>query len=622
MTALSKLKNLFLHKEHLEMLHALDVETNQVKHDNTSSRIHAAIIKDAHVTSDVLMGDNVTYDLELLQNYHGESCSSDTIFYSLYQAKLSGSKFYFIDVLTKPVYNIDVLKQRQKVLLELEPKILQARELVKGLVKNETALLWIYESTQDELQSLYDMAYFKFWLLQLLNNQELVLTGNNLYKIIVSPLIGIVSPITYFIVPFYILKSKLKFNIGFTAYIKMMFNMLLSGSGPLSMFGGGVNKVKYISYAFTLLFYFQSLFNSVEVAKAVYKVCKLITEKTNCIINFIQDAKQLVDMCWNSEIYSVFFKDTQVEHLENLNCFEKETTRPFCLYSNFGRQLKIYKQFQKDKYIPLIKRVYMLDTLIGIIDAKNNLGLSYTVYTSKPDTMLKLVDVWHPCISKDRAVCNNITLGFNQPPNMILTGPNAGGKSTLIKSVLLSVIMSQTLTVANAKSCKMTPFYYINSHINIPDCKGKESLFEAEMYRSKSSLENLKCIENKPSIVVMDEIFNSTNPIEGIAGAYAIAKNMSEYKHNLSIISTHFVYMSKLAKELKDSFSAHKMNVVMDDTDNIQYPYKLSKGVSRQYIALELLKKNGFDASIIDKAMSIKKELLTLRSTENTDAAK
>ena len=61
---------------------------------------------------------------------------------------------------------------------------------------------------------------------------------------------------------------------------------------------------------------------------------------------------------------------------------------------------------------------------------------------------------------------------------MVITGPNAGGKSTFIKSVTLSLILSQNVGYILGTSMKMTPFKLINTYLNIPDISGKESLLK------------------------------------------------------------------------------------------------------------------------------------------------
>ena len=189
----------------------------------------------------------------------------------------------------------------------------------------------------------------------------------------------------------------------------------------------------------------------------------------------------------------------------------------------------------------------------------------------------------------------------------VITGPNAGGKSTFIKAIIISILFSQTITLSPSKNITLTPFELLSTYLNIPDCKGKESLFEAEMNRSLTYINRLKILDkkNKFSIVVMDEIFNSTNPEEGISGAYAICKKMSSFQNNISIITTHFNYLTKLNKHGFENYKI-KINKI---NNKIIYPYKLQKGISDQFIALELLKQKGFDSEIISESNKIYKKI-------------
>jgi DNA mismatch repair ATPase MutS len=151
--------------------------------------------------------------------------------------------------------------------------------------------------------------------------------------------------------------------------------------------------------------------------------------------------------------------------------------------------------------------------------------------------------------------------------------------------------------------------------MNVPDCKGKESLFEAEMKRSKYNLDKLKEIDGQGfSLMIMDEIFNSTNPVEGISGAYAIMKAISSYKTNLMVFTTHYVYLTNLSKECNFKNMHMSVDIEKDNEDkvnNISFPFILSDGVCRQYIALDLLKINGFDADLIDNAIAIKNKFVS-----------
>jgi DNA mismatch repair protein MutS len=296
---------------------------------------------------------------------------------------------------------------------------------------------------------------------------------------------------------------------------------------------------------------------------------------------------------------------TEEEYVGKLEVLE------FSLYKNFGKQLHTYMTFDKDIIKSILLKVYIIESLKSVSTFKNDFGLSFAKFDITSSTpVLAINGVFHPCIDIQKVVKNNVCFKGND--NAIITGPNAGGKSTFVKSLLINVLLCQTIGIASAVECTMTPFYNINSQINIPDSKGYESLFEAEMYRCKEKLDILKRTpENKFSIFVMDEIFNSTNPVEGISGAYAIAKKISQYSNCLLVFTTHYIYLTKLKKTGR--FVNYRMNIERNSENQIHYPYILEKGVSKQYIALDLLAKNGFDRDIIDEAITLKNKLSTTR---------
>tara|TARA_B110000238_G_C15830847_1_gene312660 strand:- start:67 stop:606 length:540 start_codon:yes stop_codon:yes gene_type:complete len=138
----------------------------------------------------------------------------------------------------------------------------------------------------------------------------------------------------------------------------------------------------------------------------------------------------------------------------------------------------------------------------------------------------------------------------------------------------------------------LTPFYYISSQINIVDDKGCESLFQAEMNRIIENINNVEeCKKsNKFSILFLDELFNSTNIIEGVSGSYSICKKLCDITTNITLLTTHYNYLNKLEKNT-NKFKNYKMESVQNN-NIIKFPYKIKEGYSKQYIALELLKNN------------------------------
>ena len=566
---------------------------------------------DKDKSSATQVGKDLCNDIELVETYKSDDDKSNTVASSITRVHLKGSRVFFKDLLMHPYYNIELLTQRQALVKDIGRVQQEIDPLISTIERAEKDVLWLFEDREVELTHLYDMVFFSNIFLKKLNTRGDVLSLYNNYRIIGSPLVGVIMPIVYFVVPFLILKFKFDLPMTFATYIRLNFTSIIEG--------GKLGTVRMISYAFSLIFYFQGLFNSIEVAKTVYNVSKLLAEKIRGVVQFIQASLALNDIVEKikaKERLRLFFNTSTLDIPQSLHRWSKlPPLNSFSLFTNYGNYLTCYKSLHTKEIFPLLIQSYMIDAVMGVHRVQDYLGLCFPEYVTGK-VYIEFQEMYHPCLVKDKSkpVSNDLILG--EPNCAILTGPNAGGKSTLLKSTLIAVMLAQTIGVSTAKFLRMTPFKYINSQINIPDCKGKESLFEAEMYRCKQTLDVLHNNEG-PSFVVMDEIFNSTNPIEGIAGAYAILKKLGSHTNNVSIISTHYLYLTKLCKELPDTFKPIRMNVVLNIDGSVETsPFKVQKGVSKQCVALELLKSNGFDAQLIEDAITIKKRLTTVNRVQ------
>jgi DNA mismatch repair protein MutS len=191
--------------------------------------------------------------------------------------------------------------------------------------------------------------------------------------------------------------------------------------------------------------------------------------------------------------------------------------------------------------------------------------------------------------------------------NCILTGPNGSGKSSMLKTILLNVILAQTLGIVPADNLKLTPFKYISSYLNIADAQGKESLFQAEMSRCHNHLEKLKSLEAEEdgfSFNIMDEIFVSTNYFEGVSGAYAVIKALELYKKSINIITTHFDALTK--RENRGTTYCYKYFTIEDDGNK---DYQIRSGINEKHCALTLLEDRGFDEDLCNNAKMFYKQI-------------
>jgi DNA replication protein DnaC len=195
--------------------------------------------------------------------------------------------------------------------------------------------------------------------------------------------------------------------------------------------------------------------------------------------------------------------------------------------------------------------------------------------------------------------------------NCILTGPNGSGKSSMLKTILINVILSQSLGIVPAQSLQITPFKYISSYLNIADAQGKESLFQAEMSRCHNHLEKLKSLEAEDdgfSFNIMDEIFVSTNYFEGVSGAYGVIKTLENYKKSINIITTHFDALTKI--ENRGDTYCFKYFTINDDGSK---DYKIRSGINEKHCALTLLEDRGFDKELCNNAKLFYKQIRELK---------
>lgn len=611
----SRLRSFLLDKDGLERVKTIDELTSPCQHVDCVPVLYDAGIcpstSAVNIEGHCTLGRNLLTDMEVFRTYGEQEADSDTMFGVVAsRCKTQGGRAYVRSLLETPLSCPDLLSQRQQSLKGLKwPPSKEAMSALADMQSTEQDFTWLYEKRSDEISDIMEMAYFRTWFTSWLNGNDKAITTHNLYTILASPSIGVLSPIVYFIVPYLVVRFQLGWSISFAQYARITF-----ASAFTSMGTGTVDRLKYVSYLFSLLFYFQGLFNSFEIARSVYKISELLVTRVNSALTFVRSCEVLAGQVWVTDLGKhVFAEDLDAGAVAGANTFDHVQLQPFNLLSNFGSRLAALKTMNLSHYVPLAKMAYHVDAGYALVALVHDPERPYcwsklTKQTDEVPVSVALTKMYHPCLANP--VKNTLSLGGSKNPrNMLLTGPNAGGKSTLIKAVLCNVLLAQTVTVCAAEAAVLTPFAYISSQINVPDCKGKESLFEAEMHRSQEALQALSRFDGRPTLIAMDEIFNSTNPLEGVAGAYAIARRLGTAPNGISIISTHYLYLTRLPRECP-SFRNYQMPVKHETSGAIEFPYKLRHGICRQYVAIELLGESGFDLEIIDDALKIKNRIL------------
>jgi len=575
------------------------------------------------VSTDDVDLSNTYNDLEMF-----EAHDSQTIFDAIDNTETNLGSNYLKNILKTPTTDLTELRERQRVckaMLSEKKTFTEITNVLESLAKHEKGILWALKSKTNEERRIIESVYFQNRFLKQFNFNENFMTFYNYFKIMFAPFYGILSPVIFIILPFIYLKYFNGINIEFKEYWRIFKTSLFGGGGSMpntneilrglqnartpqqvnqtlrnaTNRGSRKNISKMFSSFLTIVFYFQNVMNAVEVSKRTHETINAIHEKLNSVSKFHELSYKLVDLT------------KQYLNRENIQACLPQLANPTFkstpgLFTNKGLVLTTYLNvISTDRLRELLSYVAEVDFFAScckLINRSGNGRYCFTEFIESKEPFIQCHNLWHPAIQDERLVTNDITL--DDPRNMIITGPNAGGKSTFIKSITLSLVFSQTLGLSLGTSMKLTPFKLINTYLNIPDVSGKESLFEAEMHRAR---EHIKKLETMPSdqfsFFIMDEIFSSTNPEEGISGGYAICERLGQLKNSMNIITTHFNYLTRLTDT--GNYKAYKIPISRNENGDIVYDYKLLPGVSDQFIALELLKTKGFDKGIVSRAQEV-----------------
>ncbi|WP_455049526.1 endonuclease MutS2 [Granulicatella adiacens] len=207
---------------------------------------------------------------------------------------------------------------------------------------------------------------------------------------------------------------------------------------------------------------------------------------------------------------------------------------------------------------------------------------------------------WHPLLDREKAVANDIILG-EEYQAIVITGPNTGGKTILLKTVGVIQLMAQMgLYIPAGENSRVGIFTEIFADI------GDEQSIEQNLSTFSSHMSNivsiLKQINNK-SLILIDEIGSGTDPQEGSSLAIAILDYIAS-KQSYVIASTHYPELKAYGYDRPKTINAS----MEFDGDTLQPTYQLLLGVPGRSNAFDISKRLGLPSIIIDQARGLLSE--------------
>ena len=441
--------------------------------------------------------------------------------------------------------------------------------------------------------------HFKF-----LNKQENVLRALSLYTM-VSPVITLATPLIIVIVPFIILNFGIH-PIDFNSYMAILKTM--GNSHPvigLIMNFGSLNNEQKLYQLMTLALYFFSIYRQCMdcygFIKNIIELNKQFIDLKEYVSTTIQHMRHFTSFTYQLKSYDTFNQalSTNINELINIKNMVDEII-PFQWTAksliNIGVMLKIaYTIYSSSDIQSTIEYAISFNSYMEIFEKIHDLYTNKHLHVAKlrkqRQPKINMTNMIYPShVKSGSAVSNNISLH----KNIIITGPNASGKTTLLKSVLINVLFTQQYGIGFYKHASITPFKYFHCYINIPDTNGRDSLFQAEARRCKVILDSIQNNLDGKHLCIFDELYSGTNPEEAVTSSSNFLQYITKKPNVKWILTTHFVDLCTQLEKVPSIINYH-----MKVTDDFKYLYKMKPSISHVKGAYKILEEMQFPKEMI-----------------------
>jgi hypothetical protein len=469
--------------------------------------------------------------------------------------------------------------------------------------------------------------YIDMPILHKFNNNSVVLQALSIYNLS-TPVISLAIPILFLLLPFFIIKLQ-----GHKITLKLYFNHLKSVFanhiiGKLFSSLSETNLTNKIYIFFSFGFYVFQLYLNINGCIKYFRNIKYMH-------NTLQDVKlYILDTVKSYEHFLSFTKDyvhykifneritKNIAIFKSYLCELKKLT-PYSLKMNklfeLGQLMKcfyflnrndsfirsLYFSFGFNGYVKNIESLqkYISNKVMNYCTYNNNKPTNFdnayfanlnnikTIKTIKNNETIETIE------TDEKPKLKPVKNSYKLDKNIIITGPNASGKTTLLKSTLFNIILCQQIGCGFFDGASIKVYDYIHCYINIPDTGGRDSLYQAEARQCKNILQLIENNKDKNHFCVFDELYSGTNPDEAITSAYGYLNHLNKLKNIDYMLTTHY---NKLCKKLTKQNNNFYMNVKTNASgDDFEYTYKIKKGISKVKGALKVLKDLEYPDNII-----------------------
>jgi hypothetical protein len=569
--------------------------------------------------------ENIITDLELIKTIDTDA-SCVPILYNTFQPTNCLAKKTLEQIPNYYSYDVNFLNDTQHLLKSYKSCLSEQTESDTQTPEkpdfDEIVKLWDEIKLDTGFREKYNYMDWSYFLY--LNESQLFLQLMSFYNM-TSPIISLFVPIFILIVPFFIIKAR-GLSVSIKEYIDIL--KILAGNHAIGKLFTQFHKVKLDQKLYMLIsagFYLFSIYQNILTCIRFHFNIKKIHTYLNKFKGYLQytlvnmeNLESLVSKLKN-KTYAGFIEEMK-RHKSVLEEYKNNLEKVSDFQVSFRKLAEIgtvLKYFYQLNYNETYNTSFLysfgfngyIDNLEGLIDNIQKENLHFADFNTKTkDTKSKsksksknsniLKKSYYAALINKNPVKNDVKLD----KAMIITGPNASGKTTVLKSALINIILSQQFGCGFYDEASLTPYKFIHCYLNIPDTSGRDSLFQAEARRCKEIIDTIKENnggEDDSHFCVFDEIYSGTNPDEAVISALAFMQYLVKIENVQCIMTTHFIKVCKKLNKNKRVKNYH-MHVDLTTNNDFSYTYKMKEGISEIHGGIKVLNDMNYPSEIIN----------------------
>ncbi len=253
-------------------------------------------------------------------------------------------------------------------------------------------------------------------------------------------------------------------------------------------------------------------------------------------------------------------------------------------------------------HLPLIEAYQTLLVELDFIHSKTKLAIELNANLPGivRSTRIELIDAFHPILWRSNKAQGKITLPQSlslEPTSrmLVISGPNAGGKSITLKTIgLLQLMLQSGLLIPVHQNSKFCFFQQVLSDIG--DNQSIENELSTYSYRLKR-MKHFLNVSNKRTLLLLDEFGTGSDPELGGALAEVFFEELYQ-KKSYAVITTHYATIKLRADRLTNAING----CMLFNTETLAPLYKFSIGQPGSSFTFEVAQMNGIPIDLIEKA--------------------